>query len=102
MDENRKRDERLAVLERTVNAFPLYKEQNERIQADLQQTDTTILELCRTIQEDVMQNRYEVLEKLTRLESREKNALRAKILQENRLYRSKKNKSQNISQQFAW
>lgn len=86
MDENRKRDERLAVLERTVNAFPLYKKQNERVQADLQQTDTTILELCRTIQEDVMQNRYEVLEKLTRLESREKNALRAKILQEYRLY----------------
>lgn len=86
MDENRKRDERLAVLEKTVNAFPLYKEQNERVQANLQQTDTTILELCRTIQEDVMQNRYEVLEKLTRLESREKNALRAKILQEYRLY----------------
>ena len=86
MDENRRRDERLATLERTVNAFPTYKEQNERAQADLQATDVSILELCRTIQEDVMQNRYEVLEKLTRLESREKNALRAKILQEYRLY----------------
>ena len=86
MDENRQRDERLATLERTVNAFPVYKEQNERAQADLQATDVSILELCRTIQEDVMQNRYEVLEKLTRLESREKNALRAKILQEYRLY----------------
>ena len=86
IEENRCRDQRIAKLEETVSHLPEYREQSKRIQEELHNTDANILDLCATIRDDVVQNRERVLEKLDRLEQREKNALRSKILEEYRLY----------------
>ena len=72
MKDNESRDEKLAALEESDNK--------------LKEADKNILELCREIQADIKQNRIDVIAKLERLESREKNALRAKLLEEYRLY----------------
>lgn len=72
MRDNESRDEKLAALEESDRK--------------LEKVDKDILELCREIQADVKQNRIDVIAKLERLESREKNALRAKLLEEYRLY----------------
>ena len=85
-EENRCRDQRLADLEAAVSRLPEYREQSRRIQQELQNTDRSILDVCAAIKDDVIQNRQAVLEKLERLEQREKNALRSKILEEYRLY----------------
>lgn len=85
-EENRCRDQRLADLEAAVNKLPEYRAQSLRIQDELRATDRHILDACVAIKEDVVQNRQAVLEKLERLEQREKNALRSKILEEYRLY----------------
>ena len=86
IEENRCRDQRIAKLEEAVSHLPEYRAQSKRIQEELRDTDANILDLCATIRDDVVQNRERVLEKLDRLEQREKNALRAKILEEHRLY----------------
>lgn len=86
IEENRCRDQRIVKLEETVSHLPEYRAQSKRIQEELRDTDANILDLCATIRDDVVQNRERVLEKLDRLEQREKNALRAKILEEHRLY----------------
>lgn len=77
---------RVDKLEEAVNNLPKYREQSLKIQEELKQADISIVDLCKTIKDDVIQNRKEVLCKLERLEEREKNALRAKILEEHRLY----------------
>ena len=86
MEENRDRDKRIAALEEKVDKLPGYRQQSLDIQKQLKDTDNEIVELCGAIRDSVIQNRVEVLDKLERLESREKNALRAKILEEHRLY----------------
>lgn len=86
MEENRVRDEKIARLEEAVDALPGYRQQSREIQAELQATDREIVDLCGAIRDSVIQNRIEVLDKLQRLEDRERNALRAKILDEHRLY----------------
>ena len=86
MEDNKLRDERLAKVEAAISELPKYKEENEQIQESLQATDKEIIELCGAIRDSVIQNRIEVLDKLQRLEDREKNSLRAKILDEHRLY----------------
>ena len=77
---------RVDKLESVVDNLPKYREQSLKIQEELKQTDVSIVDLCKTIKDEVMANRKEVLTKLERLEEREKNALRAKILEEHRLY----------------
>ena len=77
---------RVDKLENVVDNLPKYREQSLKIQEELKQTDVSIVDLCKTIKDEVMANRKEVLCKLERLEEREKNALRAKILEEHRLY----------------
>ena len=72
MEDNECRDKKLAALEESDKK--------------LAKVDKDILELCREIQADVKQNRIDVIAKLERLENRERNALRAKILDEYRLY----------------
>ena len=79
-------EQAIKKLEETVNNLPKYREQSLKIQEELKQTDVSIVDLCKTIKDEVMANRKEVLTKLERLEEREKNALRAKILEEHRLY----------------
>lgn len=86
MEENRKRDRRLDKIEEVVDNLPKYRAQSLKIQQELQCADTTILDLCSEIKDDVVRNRVIVLEKLERLENREKNALRSKIVAEYRLY----------------
>lgn len=86
MEENRIRDQRLDQVEEAVNALPGYRKQSLKIQDELKCTDERIINLCEQINQSVIENRREVVERLKRLENREKNALRAKILEEYRLY----------------
>lgn len=86
MEDNKLRDEKIARLEEAVDALPAYRQKSKEIQEELQATDKEIVDLCGAIRDSVIQNRIEVLDKLQRLEDREKNALRAKILEEHRLY----------------
>lgn len=79
-------EQAIKKLEEAVNNLPKYREQSLKIQEELKQADVSIVDLCKTIKDEVMENRKEVLTKLERLEEREKNALRAKILEEHRLY----------------
>lgn len=86
MEDNKLRDEKIARLEEAVDALPVYRQKSKEIQEELKATDREIVDLCGAIRDSVIQNRIEVLDKLQRLEDREKNALRAKILEEHRLY----------------
>lgn len=86
MEDNKMRDEKIARLEAAIDELPKYREKSREIQEELKATDKEIVELCGAIRDSVIQNRVEVLDKLDRLENREKNALRAKILEEHRLY----------------
>ena len=79
-------EQEINKLKEAVNKLPQYREQSLKIQQELQESDVAIVELCQIIKDEVMENRKEVLVKLERLEEREKNALRAKILEEHRLY----------------
>lgn len=62
------------------------QDQQQEEQERLKEVDQSILELCSEIKKDILQNQAEVLEKLNHLERREKNSIRAKILNEYRLY----------------
>lgn len=62
-------------LQTAVDALPTYRAQSLRIQAELQAADTSILEACAAIKDSII-----------RLERREKNALRQKLLTEYRLF----------------
>jgi hypothetical protein len=86
MQENRERDNRIAALQAAVDALPGYRAQSLQIQAQLQNTDREILEACNVIKESVLENRQVLDLRLDRLERREKNALRQKILNEHRIF----------------
>lgn len=79
-------EQNIKKLQDVVDKLPQYREQSLKIQAELKETDVSITELCETIKNEVVENRKEVMQKLNRLEEREKNALRAKILEEHRFY----------------
>ena len=79
-------EQNIKKLQDAVNKLPQYREQSLKIQAELKDADISIAELCETIKNEVVENRKEVMQKLNRLEEREKNALRAKILEEHRFY----------------
>lgn len=79
-------EQNIKKLQNAVDKLPQYREQSLKIQAELKETDVSITELCETIKNEVVENRKEVMQKLNRLEEREKNALRAKILEEHRFY----------------
>lgn len=79
-------EQNIQKLQETVDKLPQYREQSIKIQKELKEADVSIVELCEAIKTEVVENRKEVLCKLERLEAREKNALRAKILEEHRLY----------------
>ena len=80
------KEQNIKKLQDAVDKLPQYREQSLKIQAELKETDVSITELCETIKNEVVENRKEVMQKLNRLEEREKNALRAKILEEHRFY----------------
>ena len=81
-----KMEERLAKVEEAVGHYPEYRAQSLQIQAQLKQTDNNILEVCDSIKSAVIANGERIDKRLGDLEKREKNALRAKILDEYRLY----------------
>lgn len=84
--ENAARDAKIAALECAVNALPGYRAQSLQIQAQLQNTDQELLKVCNEIKNSVTDNRQVLNERLDRLEKREKNAIRAKLLDEYRLF----------------
>ena len=80
------RDARIGNLQTAVDALPGYREQSIQIQQQLQNTDQEILSTLTDIRASMIENRTILNERLDRLERREKNALRQKILQEHRLF----------------
>lgn len=83
---DRERDCRIASLQTAVDALPGYRAQSLQIQERLQTTDREILAACAEIKDSMLENRAVLNERLDRLERREKNALRQKILQEFRIF----------------
>ena len=81
-----KMEERLAKVEEAVGHYPEYRAQSLQIQNQLEQKDNHILEVCDSIKSAVIANGENLDKRLDALERREKNALRAKILDEYRLY----------------
>ena len=81
-----KMEERLAKVEEAVGHYPEYRAQSLQIQSQLKQADNHILEVCDSIKSAVIANGENLDKRLDALERREKNALRAKILDEYRLY----------------
>lgn len=84
--ENHARDIKIAALEQAVSNLPTYRAQSLQIQQQLQTSDKDILKMCADIQQSVLENQKILNRRLDRLEKREKNALRAKILDEYRLF----------------
>ena len=84
--ENKKRDEKIAELEAAVNALPTYRAQSLQIQNQLQNSDIEILKVCNEIRNDVLAGQKSLDTRLDRLEEREKNSIRAKLLDEYRLF----------------
>jgi hypothetical protein len=81
---------RLTAAEGAIAQYPAYREQSLQIQSSLREADRAIVELCKEIKEDVQANREMLDERLSSLEIRERNALRAEILKEYRLYTDKR------------
>ena len=81
-----KMEERLAKVEEAVGHYPEYRAQSLQIQNQLKQTDNHILEVCDSIKSAVIANGENLDKRLDDLERRERNSLRAKILDEYRLY----------------
>jgi hypothetical protein len=84
-NDNKARDKKIATLEAAVASLPGYREQSIQIQQQLQAADTTILATCQQIQAGVAESNRILNARLDKLEKREKNALREKILREYRL-----------------
>ena len=84
--DNIERDSKIAALEAAINALPGYKAQNLQVQTQLQSTDKEILATLSVIKENMLENRSVLNERLDRLERREKNTIRAKLLDEYRLF----------------
>lgn len=84
--ENYARDAKIAALESAINALPSYRAQSLQIQSQLQDTDRKLLDVCNEIKNGVVDNQKVLNERLDRLEKREKNAIRAKLLDEYRLF----------------
>lgn len=83
---NELRDAKIAALQAAVDALPSYRAQSLQIQTQLQTTDREILAACEAIQRGVADNQRVLNERLDRLEDREKNAIRQKLLDEHRLF----------------
>ena len=73
-----------------VRNMPKYRAQSLEIQKELKKNDESILDTCKKIQAGVDRNQEILNNRLDKLEDRERNALRAKILDMHRLFTSKK------------
>ena len=79
-------EERIVIIEEAVGHYPEYRAQSLQIQSQLEQTDKNILEVCDSIKSAVIDTGERLDKRLGDLEKREKNSLRAKILNEYRFY----------------
>ena len=86
--ENQVRDKKIADLEAVIDTFALQQKQNLQLQQAQRTEENTILKTCNKIQQDIKENNANLSERLDRLEKREKNAIRAKLLEEYRLFTS--------------
>lgn len=73
-----------------VRAMPTYRQQSLQIQQALKDADDKILDTCKKIQDGVNENQRILNERLDKLEDRERNDLREKILNMHRLFTNKK------------
>lgn len=73
-----------------VRALPIYRQKSLEIQKSLKDTDDKILETCQKIQDGVNENHRILNERLDKLEDRERNDLREKILTMHRMFTSVK------------
>lgn len=73
-----------------VRNMPKYRQQSLEVQKELKDNDNKILDTCKKIQDGVAENQKILNERLDRLEDRERNDLREKILNMHRLFTSKK------------
>ena len=80
------RDAKIALLQSAIDALPTYRTQSLQIQAQLQNTDKEILDALTDIKDSMLTNREILNSRLDRLEDREKNAIRAKLIDEYRLF----------------
>lgn len=83
---NEEQDRKIAELKAAIDDLSTSRAQNLQIQAQLQATDKAILDACNEIKASVLDNQKILNNRLDRLEKREKNSLRAKILMEYRLF----------------
>ena len=95
--ENCTRDAKIAALEAAVNALPGYRAQSLQIQSELQNTDKEILKALTDIKGGIKENQNVLNSRLDRLEDREKNSIRAKLLEEYRLFTD-----ENKNPMLAW
>ena len=86
--ENQVRDKKIADLEAVIDTFALQQKQNLQLQQAQRTEENIILKTCNKIQQDIKENNANLSERLDRLEKREKNAIRAKLLEEYRLFTS--------------
>ena len=77
---------RVDTVEEAVSHYPEYRAQSLAIQGQLKEADKAIVDLCREIKDEVRANGEMMNERLSSLEVRERNALRAEILKQYRLY----------------
>jgi hypothetical protein len=84
--ENCERDAKIAALQAAIDALPSYRQQSLQIQAQLQSTDREILLALTDIKDSMLTNREILNTRLDRLEDRQKNAIRAKLIDEYRLF----------------
>lgn len=80
------KESRIISLEAVVDALPSYRSQSLQIQQQLQSTDQEILTALTDIKSGIKENQNILNTRLDRLEEREKNAIRAKLLDEFRLF----------------
>lgn len=69
-----------------VRNLPKYRAQSIAIQQELKTNDDTILDVCKQIQAGVDRNQEILNQRLDKLEDRERNSLRAKIIEMHRIF----------------
>jgi hypothetical protein len=80
------RDARIAAIESAISVLPSYRAQSLQIQQQLQSTDQEILTALTDIKDNMLTNREILNNRLDHLEGREKNSIRAKLMDEFRLF----------------
>ena len=87
-EERKKQQDDIKEALEGVRAMPGYRQQSLNIQQELKKNDDTILATCKKIQEGVEDNQRVLNRRLDKIEDRERNALRAKILELHRNFTS--------------